>query len=1123
MRAVSTVCSVITLLITLTVALPAFSAQNQDAGRVISYAAWSPTTLYFAFRVDDPVIVGTQSLWLGQPWQDDAIAVYLDFGNGTEMSNNTLRVVISAAGGATVQRGGVGEWRDDPIWFDPLSPKGTIRYSVKLLDNGQLNDNNKPDHGYVVELGLSWELLGVRPPVRRAPQGQLPTIRFAVANYSQGETQSVSCWPENISENDLQNPASWGSLQFAQDLRPIATKDNTITATRLPGDVQIDSKLEANEWMTAGVIDFPKRWGETAVPQKRGRLAVSLITAWYSLDPYAANAPHQPFDVMGPWTGPDSPLYHTQQIREARRSGIDVFAVQLSTDPAQRDIMRRRLLALRTAEESYIAALKKDTLFDAPLLMPVIDLANNARIDSTAVSRVLDDFYRCIPPQFRVMVASDDQQSRYPVMLANPNQQFVNTDDALQVIADHLWQNYSIQPGWILDNAWKEKKSAPGVLSCCNFDPTAGLQLGTGQLLTTVVAPGVATSARELLPRRNGETFNNSWYKIYSARPDMVIIRSWNDFRNGTEVVASQTEGSLYLDNLRLNTLRLAHERGFGLCVLQHNLPARAIAGRSYPVDVLIKNGSIANIVTSKGFRIDYSITHNDETVLTGDVEDRVLLVELTAARLHLTLSTMKDRKPFAPGDYQLQLSIRRSKIPYVDTSLLQENLGTLTIPFTVVDRDSSPQVVSADIPEAVVVKKPAKVSLQVRNTSSRAWKKGEASFRCYWRGENGETMPGDTVLTCKGMVASGGLATVQGALPDAPASPGFFQLLVDYRRGGANPVTIYHAQVNVQSADACVQFLDIQRPEAVNSDKPFDVALLVKNCGSMPWQRDTTVVTYQWLTWDGLPIEGCAGRCPVPDDTAGGEKAFFYTHVTPPTLPGAFRCVFGIETAGKQAQVLADPVTVVVPMVTITVDSARYASVDLTKVFTAKDSAAYADTALSRGSFDDEGNAFPLEEFLPDMTNPPLGYRSGYHTEKVIAGCPYFRFGAIHDDQAPVVRATGQEIPMTKQPGKAVYLVAACSGDTHPATFTVRYDDDSTQSTTIAVANWMGSPVKMEPVMLTTRHLHTREGDNWYLHGSLFVYKIPLDSSRKPAALVLPDSSDIGIFAVTEELDQNP
>jgi hypothetical protein len=167
------------------------AADAPAPGRVTAYTLWSRSSLFVGLRVDDAMVVGNQTEPLSQPWLDDAVAIYLDLDptDGDALNEKCVRVIISAAGGATVQRARNGIWQDDPIWFQ-YNPLGVIRYGVQV--NGKINDNKAIDKGYHVEVGLNWQLLGVAPPEQRV-HGPLPAIGLAIACYSQGEMQAVSC------------------------------------------------------------------------------------------------------------------------------------------------------------------------------------------------------------------------------------------------------------------------------------------------------------------------------------------------------------------------------------------------------------------------------------------------------------------------------------------------------------------------------------------------------------------------------------------------------------------------------------------------------------------------------------------------------------------------------------------------------------------------------------------------------------------------------------------------------------------------------------------------------------------------------------------------------------------
>jgi hypothetical protein len=1097
-------------------ALPA----RKEAGQVISYAAWSPSALYLAFRVDDPMIVGNQTLWLGQPWQDDAIAIYLQLSpqESDTLTPQSLRVVISAAGGISVQRGEQGAWRDDPTWFDPLSQKGTIRYAVKILDGGKVNETTKPANGYQAELALSWDLLGVRPPVGMGPHGELPCVRCAVVNYSQGETQSVSCWPENLAAADLTSPSRWGQLQFGQDLRPIATQARLVNATRLPGDLHIDAQLDPIEWMTAGIVTFKKQWGDVVIPRKTERQAVSLVSAWYQLDPFAAASYQRPWEPTGPWAGADTPIYHQEQIREARRAGIDAFAVILPADPRLREQTRTRLLALRSALHDYAGVSAETTLWDTPLLLPVLDLSGAGNLDlkqesgERALIALLEDFYHLIPPQYRTMVPGGANQPYcYPVVLTAPTPGVQWDDTFTARLTARLQAEEHLPVGWILDSGWKGEKGLPHVLMQSDFSPTAGAQLSEGAMLSALVSPGAGNVTRDTLPRRGGETLSNNWVKLIASRPDFVLIHSWNGFSLGSAVAPSRADGYQCVDSLRVSTLQLAAERGFGVCLLRHDLPATLLPGKAYPVELLLKNGGTQQLTAKEGYRVDYRVVRAGETQLSGSVSERIMLLPLTGTRMSFTLPTGKDRNPLAPGTYELQLDFLRNKIAFLNTPLFREKIGTLSIPFTIAATADAVQLVTSETPEALPTGAHASVQFGVRQTSAATAHKGTVAFHLRWLSEQGVPLSKEITLPWKSSVATGEVMAVRGETPPAPTQPGWYLLALQRQQENEEPVTIATTLIRVVAADIRAEFCGISLPRNITGSTPVDTAVLIRNRGLSPWKAKDLRITYQWLTWDGQAIPDAQGAGTSDDDVRSGEKALIHLMVQPPTGAGSLRCAFGVEYAGQRAELFSDPTDILQPVVSMSLNAGRYQLLDLQDLFTKDRWAAYADTVVDRLDFDGAGNAFPLEEFLPNASVPPLGYQATY-----ASNAPSFRFAAPTNNRAPYVIANAQTLSLDGTPASMLYLVAATTAETHQVSFRVQYADGTTKTTDITVANWLGDPAKEEPVLLKTRHIHAQTGDNWYVHGSLFVYAIPLDPRRKATGLMLPQAPDIAIFAAT-------
>ncbi len=499
------------LLLLVLVVVPAFAAQPThkavpaDDGRIVAYTCWTPTYLYFAFRVDTPVVVGNQTLPLSQPWLDDAVAVYLNLNpsNQGKIDKDCLRVVISAAGGVTAQRGDSGEWRDDPSWFQ-LGAQGTIRYGVKVL--GKLNDMTGKSQGYQVTLGLSWELLGVNPPFLAERSAQMPAIGFAMAGYSQGESQVVSCWPQKLNEADLAQPAKWGNLQFSQSWQPVASQEPLATATLTPSDPTIDGELKFTDWLTAGVQVFHSHRAATTVTAAAAphahaaavaanRPKVSLLAAEYLLTPPGNDAIDQPLQPAGPWLAPDSPLYHALQIADVKRAGIDALAVVIPVKPETRDVTRQRLAALVTAVAEYDEAHASIFQTSTPLLLPMFDLSAttldlHGEDGRAMLAAWLDDFYRLVPPQYRMVFNNASGTLCYPVILTAPSATVSGNDSFLGEMNAHFTARWGMPIGWLLDQAWKTAKTSPDVLCYCHWGANTPLQISEGFLSTALITPG---------------------------------------------------------------------------------------------------------------------------------------------------------------------------------------------------------------------------------------------------------------------------------------------------------------------------------------------------------------------------------------------------------------------------------------------------------------------------------------------------------------------------------------------------------------------------------------------------------------------------------------------------------
>jgi hypothetical protein len=1107
----------LTAVLAILIPLATRAAGTPDAGRVVVHTAWSPTALYLAFQADDPMVVGDQTSPSSQAWLDDAVAVYLDLDptDGDVLNENCVRVIVSAAGGVAVQRGKDGAWADDPAWFIP-SRHGTIRYGVQV--NGKINDPTAIDKGYQVELALAWGLLRALPPIRKQPTDELPAVGFALACYSQGETQSVSCWPRELTEADLEHPARWGRLQFTQNLRPIVSLEPLATATLIQGAPVIDGKPEGVEWMTAGVCIIPKRQGAPAIAPAPGRQAVSLVTVWYSLDPASGPASHQPLEPILPGLGPDTPLYHLQQLREIRRAGIDALAVVLPVGGIAPEATRARLAALANALADHDRANSAQFFTDTPLLMPLIDIRDGAT--PALAQQALDDFYLLTPPQFRLMVPDANGQWCYPVAGAASTGQ-ANAYPPLSLLGLTLRQHWGMPVGWLLDTAWPGAKETDGVLTRCAWNPAAGVQIGDGPMRTALIAPGVDAGKSRFVSRRAGEFYRNGWLKVKTARPDFILIRSWNDFTDGTDIAPSRRFGTQYRDDTRLHTIELIKGREFGVRVLRQNLPAVLAPGKRYPVDMIMKNGGTERMAARAGFRVEYRLLRSDRLVAKGIATESIALLELAAARLRFVLPTLQGKNKMLPaGQYTLCLDFRRNKIAQISLPMMTDTVWTVSTPITIGEGNAQALAAECEAPGIVPAGTTAPISVALRLPEKGVGRKPRFAFHARWADANGRPLPDESALAAKGSPAPGEIGTFTGTLPPAPAQAGWYQVRVEMSQAGSPPVPVHAALVRVTEADLRGILLNISLPDRIGGDEnEVEVPVALRNEGRSDWPAGAAAITYQWLSWDGRPLPDAAGSVPLEEGVrAGGATA---ARIMLPLPPGAGprRCAFGISCGGQAVTLTMNPTELAHPVRATVLRTERFQQVDLSRAFTPRDYGAQSATLPIGAGLDGRGDLFPLEEFLPDATRSPYGYQAGYGQGADPA--PAFRDVPFYlppakDGRTAVVRAAGQEIALPAINAAALYLAAVNTYNNEPCELIIRYAEGEEQKVTVNMSHWLVAPQYGEAVLLRTRYLRTLRGDDWDWQGSVFAYRIPLDPQRTLAALVLPQQPQVYLFAAT-------
>ena len=236
----------------------------------------------------------------------------------------------------------------------------------------------------------------------------------------------------------------------------------------------------------------------------------------------------QPINGCGPWFSGLRPLWHRQQFADLRRAGIDVALIRARMDDP--------LLGLEL--DAMVEALKemKARGLDYPLI----------GVDLSAGDAPLTTIYRHVPAEFRATVTQAAGQS----------------------------------PGLVV---YTGAERAPASLA----DGTPLALISSDSV--AVVSPG-RVDPSGAIGRQGGEAYATSWQKTTNAKPQFVVIDSWNDFSHGTEVCASRQYGERYADDTRLfsNTFNGSHE--WHAKYLEEYVPRTIHPKTLYTIPIRIEN-----------------------------------------------------------------------------------------------------------------------------------------------------------------------------------------------------------------------------------------------------------------------------------------------------------------------------------------------------------------------------------------------------------------------------------------------------------------------------------------------------------------------------------------------------
>jgi hypothetical protein len=1135
---------------------PAQALRTPEEGetrQVLAYAFWDRDYLCLAARVPDSALTGSSTAPMTAAEQDDAVEFDLQVMAAGEPVAH--RLVISAAGGMTMftrDRGGT--WRSDDAWV--RGPR-TIKYAVTAT--GTLNDPRDSDTDFVVECAIPWEFLG------GVPTGEI-ALPFNVVCYMQGENSGLVSWsPRVTSAAEVGEVTRWGALLITRSTLPSAAEGGTISAPLAPIVPFVDGKIGADEWMVAGLLRFAKPAPEF-VPQPASsgaerRASSTSVAAIYRYDWEPAKfwrpdglpaTVDQPKEAPGPWYDYRRADWHRAQLREVTRSGIDTLLVHYRGDPESRrtwactglDRLTQALKELRGEGLSY------------PLLGLYLDTEALRGVDlrteegKRACYGMIRDFFLHVPPAFRAQLGSDPEQGvpgGVPVLLGEPEGLAGWDGTFQQFAATRLEREFHAQVRWLGSAAWMERGAT--CYAEVRLSTGAPVQTTRGEVVAFSISPGYCPppgTPGEVTSRREGRAYRRDWQRILATGADLVVINSWNDFSNGTEIAPSRQHGYVYGDATGYFKARLTSEQPRALRLAYASVPEVMQPGRDYLVEFVVENRGTEDVVSSATVSADQRIVRraDGKEVLSRVGGQQVEVPAGQTRRLAAIIPTKStDGKPLPQGDYVYSLVVSRTRVAYLRSKFFSQVEAELSVPITVGQPPARrATIISTSLPSSMEAGGTDAIAVQLRNDGAEVWKSGSVSLSYRWvrwtANLTADTAgarqvvaegprvalpkrvePGATVLMEIPVTAAGGDG---GALtPSDAAGSWSYRLqwgLVEGDTWWEEPAGEEAIEVTRRARGAV--FTAAQAPQAVEAGGTFSAEVSVGNAGSRPWSPSANGIAATWVSWDGRAVVMTEDEDRFAAEVAPGEKRTRRVTLRAPEAPGPYWLVWSITgeadaAAGRRPDLLVTPV-----MVTTT----RLRAIDLSSLTNVV--AETSDSQRTRGTMDGENRSLPEECLPPDESGAKAGlYPSGSYASGReaggAAGSALFAFPSTGAGMGGAVACTGQTVALSERGVDRVYLLAASTEGVQQTQFTLHFADGRADQAIVRVPSWTEWD-RETPLAAYTPYLRGLQRDDAQQQGYLYAVTIA-PAAGGITALELPGNPTVKVLAITVEEEAPP
>ncbi|MCC6442503.1 MAG: hypothetical protein IT210_03485 [Armatimonadetes bacterium] len=924
-------------------------------------------------------------------------------------------------------------------------------------------------------------------------------------------------------------------------------------------------------WIFGSGAVWPQAAEEAKPADRRQKLLLAHYYYWFQGDirkdvPFArvragdgtSLLTDKPMGGTGPWFSYDFTQWHREQIRDARRAGIDVLL------PVYRGASQDRATYALKGLDVLVQALKetKAEQKDYPLVGMSFDTSSLAEDGSRPdLARPegqrefyshIRAFFTRIPPEFRAQVILPGQAVPACVVVLRGASDFAAvSEEAFRYAERQFKEEFGKTLAWVGGSDFKAKGVA--LDGYCDFGPWQAARFdGSGRIAVAALSPGYNDSTQPASlspprPRAGGTAYKADWSQALIQKPDWVIIESFNGYHDGSEVAPTRQYGLTYLDLTRLGSLSLHNPIPYQAKFARHTAP-EVIAPRSVClVDFTIRNVGAKLWRSLEGTALSYRWFKDGQPFEAPAASVPVPRVVQPGQSIDMSLgiaTLQADGSPMPEGRYELRVDMAQGAGNWFSLS----GSVPLSLPVTVgkPPQEMAATVLSSALPTMMKQGSLVKTEVRVRNDGSRTWRLTDGvalGYRWVRTGIlNGEAPavvdPEGGRQAVAGDVAPGEVARFEvlaqaadhmGApLPVWSAKgPWVYQIqwdLYDGKQWLNSGKSLYTESVEVLREDIGAFFLQSSAPKTMLAGSSHSLKAFLQNRGSERWTPEATKITYHWYYLDGIEAFWPGSLASIPFPTGPEQLTNAAVELKAPPGPGEYLLVWDVQHNGVWASSSANSRGTALLVVPVLINGGPQQFVDLSAVY---DTDGISSTAnLEDGSFDGAGNSLPAELMPPEVPMVgmegkwyPSGYwgpvdRSGWDSCRLIQ----FSYPPKTDGVKNVVTCRGQGGTAPKGYYYRAHILGAAIAPNAVGDFTFEYETGNAVAVRMAMSQWNEPPQYGERIGFTVPYRHTAKGIDMKSPATLFHYVLPIVQDRPLTAIRLPDNPHMKIVAITLE-----